>query len=186
MLQLVYISCSIFPSYHSAVNSLRSPDALLLVETQQGRQFLNTAFLGQLTLLEYRQNISNEGKNNCSSSTPKSSSKNKIKWETALNKSAERKSHAQRAWRVVPRTFVTQSQYPVKPPSQPNPPWLHTLATPPSALPFCALLAPGTGTKQVLLEASNSSVLHSWNKFLGIWIQVTFAQNVLRFMTVAD
>lgn len=70
MLQLVYISCSIFPSYHSAVNSLRSPDALLLADTQQGRYFLNTAFLGQLTLLEYRQNISNKGKKKKTTAVP--------------------------------------------------------------------------------------------------------------------
>jgi hypothetical protein len=47
-----------------------------------------------------------------------------------------------------------------------------TLCYPSLALPFCSLLDPGTGTRQVLLEASNSSVLHSWHKLLGIWIQV--------------
>lgn len=70
VLHLVYISCSVLPSYHSATNSLSSPGALLLVGTQQGDYFLNTVFLGQLILFECRQNIPYKGK-----TTPKNFSK---------------------------------------------------------------------------------------------------------------
>lgn len=56
--------------------------------------------------------------------------KNKIKWENCSEQVGRTEEPFSEAWRVVPHTLVTQSQYPVKQPSRPNPPWLHTLTTP--------------------------------------------------------
>lgn len=58
--------------------------------------------------------------------------------------------------------------------------------TPSSALPFCASLSPDVGTDKSSSKHSAASVLHSWNKLLGIWIQVAFAQNIFRITVIAD
>lgn len=126
MLYLVCISC--FSLYYPAANSLNSPGTLLLVGTQQGKLFLKYCFSWSAYFAKMQTTFLTREKQ-LQFLNSKELIKNKVKLETALSKSAQEKSHAQ-AWRVVPRTLVTQSQYPVKPPSQPNPPWLHTLATP--------------------------------------------------------
>lgn len=123
MLHLVYISCSVL-SYHSAANSLSSPDALLLVGTQQGDYFLNTVFLGQLILFECRQNIPYKGK-----TTPKNFSKIKKKMGNC-SEQVSRTEEPSSEGLESSTSHISYSQYPVKPPSQPNPPWPHTLATP--------------------------------------------------------
>lgn len=126
VLYLVCISC--FSLYYPTANSLNSPGTLLLVGTQQGKLFLKYCFSWSAYFAKMQTTFLTREKQ-LQFLNSKELIKNKVKLETALSKSAQEKSHAQ-AWRVVPRTLVTQSQYPVKPPSQPNPPWLHTLATP--------------------------------------------------------
>lgn len=105
-----------------------------------GRLLLKYCFPWSAYFVWMQTEHSLQGKNNS-----KELLKSKIKWETALNKSAEQKSQVQRAWRVVPRTLVTHSiQLNHLPnPTRPG----HTPLPPPFSSAFLCIADPRYGDK---------------------------------------